>query len=193
MNFFAQSAAALFALLLLVVPAHAESYRFDSAKSKITFTVKHLLGTVKGSFGQFSGKIELDRDAPENSSVSATIKVKSIDTGIAKRDEHMLGPEFFDAAKFPEITFKSRSAKQTGKQAGDLVGDFTLHGVTRPITLHVSFLGFGAGEQTTRWRVTAEPINRYDFALRWSDTTERVSMIGREVGVEMTIEAELVR
>ncbi len=82
--------------------------------------------------------------------------------------------------------------KQTGKETGDIIGDFTMHGVTRSITLHVRFLGFApnkAGGQTTRWQVTTDPIKRDDYALRWSDTTESISMIAQNVAVEMEIEA----
>jgi polyisoprenoid-binding protein YceI len=134
----------------------------------------------------------LDREQPTRSSVAATIQVRSIDSGIAKRDQHMLGPEFFETAKYPEITFKSSRATQTGKENGDLVGDFTMHGVTHAITLHVQFLGLGqntAGAQVTRWRVTTEPLKRSDYHLTWGETTERISMISQQVAVSMEIEA----
>jgi polyisoprenoid-binding protein YceI len=184
----------LLAITLLLSPSIcvAEKFRIDPARSTITFKVRQYLGTVTGRFQQFSGEIELDREQPERSTVNATIQVRSIKTGIAKRDEHLLSPDFFNAAKYPEITFKNRRVKLTGKEAGDITGDFTMHGVTRPITLHVRFLGFAAnkaGGQTTRWRVTTEPIKRDDYALRWSDTTESISMIAQNVAVEIEIEA----
>jgi polyisoprenoid-binding protein YceI len=184
----------LVAITLLLSPSIcvAENFRIDPARSTITFKVRQYLGTVTGRFPQFSGEIELDREQPEQSTVNATIQVRSIKTGIAKRDEHLLSPEFFNAAKYPEITFKSRRVKQTGKESGDIVGDFTMHGVTHSIALHVRFLGFSpgkAGGQTTRWRVTTDPIKRDDYGLRWSDTTEGISMIAQEVAVEMEIEA----
>lgn len=183
-------------LLLCGLPvgnAKEETYRIDPARSAIRFSVRHMLGTVNGSFKQFSGRIGLDRERPEQSSANATIQVRSIDSGIARRDEHMRGPDFFDIAKYPEITFQSRSVKQIGNRAGDIVGDFTMHGVTRTITLHVRFLGTGksaAGAETTRWRVTTDRIKRDDYGLRWSNNVERISMIGRDVGVTMEIEAE---
>ena len=107
---------------------------------RIGFKVNQAFATVTGRFKEFGGTITLDREHPEKSSVMATIQVKSIDTGIAKRDAHLCSPEFFNAPKFPEITFKSRSVKQTGPDAGDILGDFTMHGVTKPITLHVKLL-----------------------------------------------------
>ena len=191
---FIQRAGLLAMTILLLSPTicAAESFRIDPARSTITFKVRQFLGTVQGRFQQFTGEIELDREQPERSTVSATIQVRSIKTGIAKRDEHLLSPEFFNVAKFPEISFKSRRVKQTGKETGDITGDFTMHGVTRSIVLHVRFLGFAsntAGGQTTRWKVTTEPITRDDYALRWSDATEGVSMIAQSVAVEMEIEA----
>ena len=79
--------------------------------------------------------------------------------------------------------------KRTGKESGDIVGEFTMHGVTRTIPLHVTFLGAGKDE-STRWRVTSEPLQRNDYGLRWSPTVETTSMIGQEVAVEMEIEAK---
>lgn len=178
-------------LLCTITLARAETFRIDPAQSVISFKVRHIFGSVNGKFRQFSGTIELDRDHPQQSSVNATIQVRSIETGIAKRDEHMKTAEFFDVAKFPEITFKSRSVKRTGKESGEVVGEFTMHGVTRTIPLQVAFLGFGKGKagETTRWRVTTAPLKRSDYGLRWSPTVEKTSMIGEEVSVLMEIEA----
>src|ERR1700751_771656 len=112
----------------------AETYQFDPAHLIIGFKVHQFLGNTAGKFSQFSGTIEFDREHPERSSVVSTILVKSIDTQIRKRDEHLRSPEFFYVAKFPEITFKSRSVKPTGAESGDILGDLTMHGVTKPIT-----------------------------------------------------------
>src|ERR1700676_5466641 len=93
-------------------------FKFDPAHSTIAFKVRHFLGSAKGRFTKFSGTIEVDREHPEKSSVVATIQAASIDTAIAKRDEHLRGADFFNVQKFPEITFKSRHVKQTGPNAG---------------------------------------------------------------------------
>src|SRR4051812_47927966 len=87
----------------------AEQFQIDSSHSRIGFKVKQAFATVTGRFKQFDGTIQVDRQHPDKSSVTATIRVKSIDTGIAKRDVHLCSEEFFNAAKFPDITFKSRS------------------------------------------------------------------------------------
>src|SRR6266571_3442613 len=117
-----------------------EAYKFDPSGSTIGFSVHQFLGTTRGKFTNFSGRIEVDREHPENSSVTAQIDVASIDTHIKKRDDHLRSVEFFDVEKFARMTFKSRSVKRTGPQTGDLLGDLIMHGVTKPITLHVKLL-----------------------------------------------------
>ena len=181
------SGALFFAVALSSADA-AEVFKIDPAHSRIGFKVHQAIATVTGRFKQFGGTIELDREHPEKSSVTATIQVKSIDTGIAKRDAHLCSPDFFSAGKFPEITFKSRSVKQTGPDAGDIVGDFTMHAVTKPITLHVKLLT-KKGEEATRWQVTTQPLSRREFGLQFSKTLESVSMIGDTVTTTMEIES----
>ena len=181
------SGALFFAVALSSADA-AEVFKIAPARSTIGFKVHQAIATVTGRFKQFGGTIELDREHPEKSSVTATIQVKSIDTGIAKRDAHLCSGEFLNVAKFPEITFKSRSVKQTGPDAGDIIGDFSMHGVTKPITLHVKLLT-KKGEEATRWQVTTQPLSRREFGLQFSKTLESVSMIGNEVAINLEIEA----
>src|SRR5437762_9382503 len=126
------------ALVFVPLGAFAEAYKIDTAHSRIAFSLHQFVSTVRGDFHRFSGTIEVDREHPERSSVTARISVASIDTKIQKRDHHLLSPEFFDAAKFPEITFKSRSVKQTGENSGEMLGDLTMNGVTKSMTLHVN-------------------------------------------------------
>jgi polyisoprenoid-binding protein YceI len=169
-----------------------EIYKFDLARSSIEFRVHQMLGTVAGKFAKFDGKIDIDHQHPAQSSVSATIQVSSLDTGIAKRDTHLKSAEFFNAAKFPEITFKSRSVKQTGAQSADIFGDLTMHGVTRSVTLHVTLatpLKNEGSLQRTRWQVTTDPIRRREFGLMFGQGTEAISMIGQEVTPKIEIEA----
>jgi polyisoprenoid-binding protein YceI len=169
-----------------------EIFKFDSAHSTIAFKVGHMLGTAKGTFAKFSGTIEVDREHPEKSSVVATIQTASINTAIAKRDEHLRGADFFNVEQYPEITFKSRRVKRTGANTGEIAGDFSMHGVTRAITLNVQLLGdpgSAARGQTMRWRVTTAPLSRSEFKLGWSKGVETVSMIGDAVAVDIQIEA----
>jgi polyisoprenoid-binding protein YceI len=182
------------ALVLAPLGASAETYKIDSAHSQIAFSLHQFVSSVRGEFHRFSGTIEVDRDHPERSSVTARISVGSIDTKIQKRDHHLLSAEFFDAAKFPEITFKSRSVKRTGENSGDIIGDFTVHGVSKPMTLHVKLSTPPSGEslpERARWIVTTDPINRKDFGLMFSSATESIS--GISSNVTPTIEIEAVR
>lgn len=181
-----QVALILVAALVLCGTAQAnETFRIDPSHSTIAFAVRHMLGTAKGKFSKFKGTIVVDRDQPEQSSVAVTIDVASIDSGIAKRDEH-LREELFNVAKYPEITFKSRRVKQTGANTGEITGDLTMRGVTRAITLNVQLVSKG---DSTRWRVTTAPLKRSQFGLVFSKSAETVSMISDEVAVEIEIEA----
>ena len=167
-----------------------ETYRFDPSGSMIGFSVHQFLGTTQGKFTKFNGKIDVNREHPENSSVTARIDVRSIDTRIKKRDDHLRSAEFFNVDKYPQITFKSRSLKQTGPQSGDILGDLTIHGVTKPITLHVKLLTPLNDTSRTRWAVTTEPITRRDFNLMFSPGTETVSGISQTVPINIEIEAK---
>jgi len=166
-----------------------ETYKFDQSHSTIGFKVHQFLGTTNGRFTNFSGEINIDREHPEKSSVVAKIDVASINTGIVKRDNHLRSPEFFNVAKFPEITFKSRSVKQTDQQSGDIAGDLTMHGVTKPIALHVKLLSPANDTKQTRWTVTTEPLKRRDFNLMFSQGAETVSGISQTVAINIEVEA----
>ena len=167
-----------------------ETYQFDPSGSTIGFSVHQFLGTTHGKFAKFNGRINVDREHPENSSVTAQIDVRSIDTRIKKRDDHLRSAEFFNVEKFPQITFKSRSVKQTGPQSGDILGDLTMHGVTKPVTLHVKLLTPLNETSQTRWGVTVDPITRRDFNLVFAPATETVSGISQTVAINIEIEAK---
>jgi len=176
--------------LLIAVAVMAETYgrqtfKIDRAHSTIAFKVRHLLGTATGNFSKFSGAIVVDREHPEKSSVTVRIDASSIDTGIAKRDEH-LREGLFNVARYPEITFKSRRVTHTGTNSADIVGDLTMHGVTREITLNVQLLS----NDGSRWRVTTAPLRRSQFGLMFSKSAEMVSGIADEVAVNIEIAAD---
>jgi polyisoprenoid-binding protein YceI len=179
--------------MLTLANLHAgEIYQFDQTHSKISFGVHHLLGNANGEFHRFSGTIDLNRDAPEQSTVSARIEVASIDTGIVKRDDHLRSPDFFDARKYPEITFKGQNVKRTGDRSADVTGNLTMHGVARPIVLHVQLLD-SASNDRSRWKVTTAPLKRRDFGLLFGGSAEAVSGIGQEVSINIEIESRRAR
>ena len=167
-----------------------EAYKFDPSGSTISFSVRQFLGTTHGKFTRFSGRVEIDREHPENSSVTAQIDARSIDTRIKKRDDHLRSAEFFDVEKFPQMTFKSHGVKRTGPQSGDILGDLTMHGVTKPITLHVKLMTPISDTSRTRWSVTTEPITRRDFNLMFAPGTESISGISQSVAINIEIEAK---
>ncbi len=186
-----RSLVATFAIAALSPAASAnETYKFDPSGSTIGFSVHQFLGTTHGKFTKFNGKIEIDRERPENSSVTAQIDVRSIDTRINKRDDHLRSAEFFNVEKFPQITFKSRTVKRTGPQSGDILGDLTMHGVTRPTTLHVKLLTPMSDTGRTRWSVTTDPVMRRDFNLMFAPAAETVSGISQTVAINIEIEAK---
>jgi polyisoprenoid-binding protein YceI len=167
-----------------------ETYRFDASGSTIGFSVHQFLGTTDGKFTKFNGKIDVDRERTENSSVTTQIDVRSLDTRIKKRDDHLRSAEFFNVEKFPQIVFKSRSVKQTGPQSGDILGDLTIHGVTKPVTLHVKLLTSPNETSRTRWAVTVDPITRRDFNLMFAPASESVSGISQTVAINIEIQAK---
>jgi polyisoprenoid-binding protein YceI len=167
-----------------------ESYKFEPSGSTIGFSVHQFLGTTRGKFTNFSGRIEVDREHPENSSVTAQIDVQSIDTRIKKRDDHLRSADFFNVEQFPRITFKSRSVKRTGPQSGDILGDLTMHGVTKQTTLHVKLLTPINETARSRWSVTTDPITRRDFNLMFAPATESISGISQTVTINIEMEAK---
>jgi polyisoprenoid-binding protein YceI len=183
--------AIVFVLAAIASSAAAnEIYKIDPAQSAIEFRLSHMMGKVVGRFTKFDGKIDLDRDHPQQSSVTVKIQTASIDTGIVKRDAHLRSEEFFNAAKYPVITFESRSVTQTGPQSGDILGDLTMHGMTKPITLHVKLATLLPGStKHSHWEVTSDPIKRGEFGLMFKPSLEAISMIGKEVTPTIAIEA----
>jgi polyisoprenoid-binding protein YceI len=129
----------LAALALAASPAFAaDTYNVDKAHSNAQFTIRHLMSKVTGKFNDVEGAVLIDRANPEASSVDFKIKTASINTGEAKRDEHLRSPDFFDATQFPEITFKSTKVKATGKDTYQVTGILTMHGASKEVTLPVT-------------------------------------------------------
>lgn len=180
-------------MLALSTPALADTYTIDRAHSEAAFQVRHILTKVRGTFREFAGTINFDKAKPENSTVEFRIKATSVDTGIQKRDDHLRSPDFFDVATHPEIVFKSTKVVAKGGNKFDVTGDFTLHGVTKQITLPVTFLGeqkFGKG--TKAGFETGLTINRKDYGLAWNRAIEGGGvLVGEDVEITINVEADL--
>lgn len=172
------------------------SWTIDSHHSEITFKVRHLMiSSVSGAFTEFKGTLEFDETNPANSSVLAEIDAASINTRDGMRDGHVKSPDFLDVAKYPTITFKSTSIKASDARNGHVTGDLTMHGITKPVTLKVEFLGKqknpASGKIAAAFTASAK-INRKDWNLNWNMALETGGvMVGDEISV--SIDAELVQ
>jgi polyisoprenoid-binding protein YceI len=181
------------AALGLLAPARAavETYAIDPVHSSVGFSIRHVFSKIPGSFTKFSGTLVLDRADLEKSTVEAVIEIKSLDTRSAKRDSDVQGPDYFDTAKHPSITFKSTAWKKTGADTYDVTGDLTIKGVTKQVVLQAKLLGFGPGlmgAYVSGWEVTTT-LKRHDFGVNgpaWLGTA-----IGEEVAVTIGIESDL--
>lgn len=184
----------VFFVLVATAMAAPENYKIDPVHSSISFKVRHLFSYVTGKFTKFDGTFTIDPDAVDQSSVTATVQTPSIDTANNHRDDDLRGVDFFDVTKYPEITFKSKSVKQTGEKTADIVGDFTMHGVTKELTLHAQFLGKGKGMrgEISGWHLTADPFKRGDYGLNWSKVIEGTQVVGDDVEITIDIEADKV-
>jgi len=168
------------------------TYTIDKAHSEVTFQVRHLLTKVRGRFSDFAGTIEHADEHPEYSSVNVTIKAASIDTNEPDRDNHLRSADFFDVEKNPALTFTSRSITRKGAAGFDVTGDLTIHGVSRPVTFDVSFLGKAKdpwGNERIAFEADAT-INRKDFGLNWNAALETGGfLVGDEVKVSLSVQA----
>lgn len=175
--------AALAAGFVSSASAAVESYKIDSTHSTIQYSLRHLVSKFTGSFSTVSGTINVDRANLEKSSVEATIDIGSVNTADEKRNAHLKSPDFFDAVKFPTMTFKSTSWKKTGEDTYDVTGNLTIKDVTKPVVLKTKVLGFGegmGGTQVSGWEVTGQ-IKKSEFGLAGP------AMLGKVLGDEVTI------
>ncbi|MET0283791.1 MAG: YceI family protein [Polyangiales bacterium] len=170
--------------------AEATEWTLDPSHSSVGFTVPHLVvSEVDGTFKKWSGKALIDEADVTKSTVEFTAEVSSIDTGEAKRDEHLRSPEFFDAAKFPQLTFKSTKVTKAGK-GYKLKGNLTIHGVTKEVTLDATLspaVKNPWGKQVRGAKITGK-IKRADYGLAWNKALETGGVL---VGDEVTIDVKL--
>jgi polyisoprenoid-binding protein YceI len=170
-----------------------ETWNIDASHSSIHFSIRHLvIAKVRGQFTRWSGAFTVDSNDFARGQVTATIDASSIDTGVADRDKHLKSPDFFDVATFPEITFKSTRIESAGKEHWKVIGDLTIHGVTREVTLQVEHTG-GAKDPWGNQRLgfTAKTsIERKEFGLSWNQVLEAGGvMVGDKVDIEIDLEA----
>jgi len=186
------------AVLCLVAPGllHAATWEFDPEHTGVQFKVRHLMvSSVRGEFEKVSGKIVYDESDVTKSSADITIDTGSINTRVAKRDEHLRSPDFLDVAKHPAITFKSRRIEKAGNGTLKMTGDLTVRGVTKEVVLTVEGPTPAIKDPGGNLRVGGQAttkILRKDFGLVWNKALETGGVVvGDEV--EITIDVEIYK
>ena len=180
-------------MLFSIVTMNAQSsWKVDPAHSKVSFSVSHMvISDVTGRFNDFDATLVQMKDDLSDSKLTATIKTKSIDTDNEGRDKHLKSADFFDAEKFPEITFLGKSFEKTGKDTYKISGDLTMHGATKQVVLDTKF----NGQMTDPWgnvragfKATGI-VNRKDFGIIYNKTLEAGGLlIGEDVGIVINVE-----
>jgi polyisoprenoid-binding protein YceI len=170
------------------LPARAaDTFAVDPVHSSVVFRIKHLnLVHISGRFSQFSGTFAFDDKNPANCKLEMEVKIDSIDTANADRDKHLKADDYFDAAKFPTMTFKATSMKPSDETHYDVTGDLTIHGVTKPVTVKLERLGTikdpRTGKPRTGWE-TSFTIQRSDFGMRTA-----IPAIADKVRISLAVE-----
>jgi polyisoprenoid-binding protein YceI len=183
---------ALFSVLLVfssLAPARAavETYTIDPVHTWVGFSVAHFFTKVPGYFGKVKGTIVVDRDHLENSTVEAVIEVASITTNTKMRDDDLRSTNFFAAAQFPSLTFKSNTWKSMGDDIYAVTGALTMKGVSKEVVLRVTSRGFGPGMKgaaISGWEATVT-LDRRDFGIAADQ-----GLIGNSVEVLINVEAD---
>ena len=171
-------------------------WELDPSHSGVHFSIRHMLfANVRGEFARVSGTVELDPADLTRSTVRASIDAASISTREPQRDQHLRSPDFLDVAQYPTIDFVSTAIVRTGAESLEIVGNLSLHGVTREITLKVETDGAELRDlygNTRRGAVATTRLNRTDFGLTWNAVLETGGfLVGEELAV--TIDVQLIR
>lgn len=185
----------LVTMLLLALPlsALASTWNLDPDHSAAQFKVKHLMiSNVRGNFEKISATLHLDDRDITRSRVDVNIDVASINTGVNKRDDHLRSPDFFDATKFPAMTFVSTRVEKAGPGKLTVTGNLTIKGVTRPVVLRVDGLTPEVRDpwgQIRRGASATTTINRKDFGITWNKSMDNGGVVvGEEVAIQLEVE-----
>ena len=182
-------------VIALAAPAGAASdWKIDPAHTNVQFSVRHMMiSNVRGEFVKVGGTVQLDDQDPTRSKVQATIDAATLNTREPKRDEHLRSPDFFDVAKYPTITFTSKTIEKTGDNRFKMTGDLALHGVTRAVVLDVESSGAPIKDFMGSTRAGARAttrVNRKDFGIVWNKALDGGGIaVGDEVEVTIDVEA----
>lgn len=180
-------------VLSLLSPARAASYEIDATHSYVGFSVMHMtISNVRGEFGAVTGKVDFDDANVGTTKASASVTVASVDTRDAKRDAHLQAADFFDAAKYPSMSFASKSVKNATATGFDLVGDLTIRGVTKEVTFHVAPFSAEIKDpwgNTKRATHATARINRQDFGVNFGALLDNGGyVVANDVDIELNLE-----
>ncbi|MCY1045655.1 YceI family protein [Corallococcus sp. bb12-1] len=168
-------------------------WNIDTTHTGIHFSVRHMVvAKVRGSFQKFSGTLTLDEKDPTASSVSVSIETASIHSGVEQRDNHLRSPDFFDAAKFPAITFQSTKVEKASGDGLRVTGNLTLRDITREVVLEAEQLGVAKDPWgNTKAAFEAKTfINRSDFGLTWNQALEAGGvLVGEKIEIALEVQA----
>ena len=172
------------------------TWKLDSAHTQVSFSAKHMMvTTVRGTFADVQGTIELDETDPTRSKGEFRVGAASVDTNFGARDAHLRSADFFDAETYPEIHFVSTDIRQTGDDAFDVTGDLTIKDVTRPATFKVELTGIvkGMGGQRHAGFEASTKLQRSEWGLDWNVALEQGGwLVGKEIKLEIAIAADEV-
>jgi len=185
----------LFVTCLLAPAAQATTYKIDQDHTTVSFKIRHLFSYVQGTFNDFEGQFTYDAGAPKAWTVQAVVQAESIDTGVAKRDQHLRSGDFFDAAQYPTLEFRSTEITAATPSSATLRGQLTIHGVERPVAFDLAIHGEGKdpwGNQRSGFTATTT-INRTEFGLKWNEALETGQLlVGEEVQITLEVEGVAV-
>ncbi len=190
------TAAALVAQMCLPALAADTDWQIDPKHSAANFSVKHMMvSNVRGAFSKVAGTVDYDGKNLKLAKVEATIDASSINTNDDQRDKHLRGQDFFDAEKFPTITFKSKTIAPAGKGKFKMTGDLTMHGVTKTVTLAVDGPTAPIDDKKGKQHVGASAtgkINRRDFGITYNSVLDNGGVAVSDE-VQLTLDVELTR
>lgn len=171
------------------------TYKIDPAHSEINFKIKHLMiSTVTGQFTDYDATMVSSKEDFSDASISFEAKVNSINTNNSQRDQHLVSPDFFDAANHPTISFKSAKITPRGTDTYKLEGQLTMRGVTKPVTLDVEYLGTSKDFQNQDrygFEVNGK-VNRKEFGLTWNGVTEAGGVVVSDE-VKLNLNLQMVK
>ena len=182
----------LIGMLSIGLAGTTQTYNIDAAHSSVAFKVRHLgITSVNGNFSDYTANVTMEGDDLSTVQAEATIQVGSIDTGIERRDGHLLSDDFFSAETYPTMTFVSKEVRNVDGEEFELVGDLTIRDVTNEVVLEVEYTGSAMMGETKKVAFEAEgKINRFDYGLQWDRLTEAGGLVvGEDVRLILELQA----